>query len=44
MLFFIVTVALDISLTITWWATKQITTSAINAVSYLITPNESSSV
>ena len=36
MLLFIATVALDISLTISWWVTKQVTTTAINAVSYLI--------
>ena len=36
MLIFMASVAIDISLTITWWVTKQITTTAINTVSYLI--------
>ena len=36
MLIFMATIALDISLTITWWVTKQVTTTAINTMSYLI--------
>ena len=36
MLIFMASIVIDISLTISWWVTKQLTTTAINAVSYLI--------
>lgn len=36
MIFLMATMALDISLSISWWVTKQIASTAINAVSYII--------
>ena len=36
MLIFMASIVIDISLTISWWVTKQLTTTAINTMSYLI--------
>jgi hypothetical protein len=36
MLSLITTVAIDLTMSISWWVTKQIATGAVNAISYFI--------
>ncbi len=34
----LVSVALDLSISIAWWATKQVTYKTVNTIAYMLTP------